>query len=312
MFDESNWDLSGSSVTVIDPNVTIQDNVVVVGAPAPLEIPDLTGQQRFQVGDGFTITLDGSSWVALNNDGIGGEPGTVAGPLLNVRNGGHLGVYFIVNRVHLDLDATSTATFGGPGAPLNASTVDLTSGSVLAFVNETVTDYVTEHLPDTTVDDAPAVVGTNLTVVSDGAVGCVVTVIPTAWESYCISTVNSIGIAATISASGSSSVAANDLVLQVVGLPAQPGIFIAGPSETQVPFFNGFLCVSPQGLQRFSLVNTPSGGALTQAVDLATSAPGGLNVAVGLPYHYQRWNRDPAGGGAGANFSDGLRVTYGP
>ena len=312
VFDEANWDLSGSTVTVIDPSVTIDDNVVVVDAPAPLEIPNLTGQIRFQVGDGFTVTLDNSTWVALVNDGIGGVPGTTNGPIFNVRNGGHLSVYFIVNRLHLDLDETSTATFGGPATPINGATVDLTAGSVLAFTAETPADYINEHLSKTTVDDQPAVVDENILVVSDGGVGSIVTVIPTTWENFCTSTVNSTGLASTISATGSSSISANDLVLSADSLPAQPGIFIAGPDETQVPFFNGFLCVSPQGLQRFIAVSAPSGGVVSQVVDIASSVAGGLNVAAGAPYYFQRWNRDPAAGGGNANFSDGLRVVYAP
>jgi len=131
-------------------------------------------------------------------------------------------------------------------------------------------------------------------------------------SNYCVSTFNSTGSMSTISGNGSSSIAANDLTLLADGLPPQPGIFIAGPAPTQVPFFNGFLCISPQGLQRFTTVTLPSGGITGQQVDLDTSAAGGLNVAVGQPYHFQRWNRDPAGGGGAANFSDALVILYAP
>ena len=111
---------------------------------------------------------------------------------------------------------------------------------------------------------------------------------------------------------GSASIAANNLVLTADNLPSQPGIFIAGPAQAQVPFFNGFLCVDPGGLQRFSVVNTPAGGVITEAVDIATSSPGGLNVVAGSSYNYQRWNRDPLAGGGNANFSDGLEVLHTP
>ena len=129
---------------------------------------------------------------------------------------------------------------------------------------------------------------------------------------YCTSLVNSTGLAATISASGSASIAANDLVLTASSLPAQPGIFIAGPTQAQIPFFNSFLCVDPMGLQRFNAVNVPSGGVVSEAVDLATSAPGGINAVAGSTYNYQRWNRDPAAGGGNATFSDALEVPYQP
>ena len=129
---------------------------------------------------------------------------------------------------------------------------------------------------------------------------------------YCQATTNSTGVAAGLVAGGSSSISANDLVLIASDMPAQPGIFIAGPSQAQIPFFNGFLCVSPTGLQRFSSVAVPTGGAVTEAVDIASSVPGGLNVAAGQPYYYQRWFRDPAAGGGNANFSIGVEVMYVP
>ena len=135
---------------------------------------------------------------------------------------------------------------------------------------------------------------------------------PDVGASYCVATANSTGAPAAIAAGGSASVAANDLVLTATGQPDQPGIFIAAPAPTQAPLFNGFLCVSPQGLQRFSLVATPSQGELSEVVDLATSAPGGLTVTPGQPYYFQRWFRDPAAGGAAANFTDGVEVLYVP
>jgi hypothetical protein len=129
---------------------------------------------------------------------------------------------------------------------------------------------------------------------------------------YCLSTVNSTGAASTISASGSASIAANDLVLSADGLPSQPGIFIAGPGQAQLPFFNGFLCVAQMGLQRFDDTTAPAGGVISEAVDFATSAPGGLNVMAGSNYYFQRWNRDPAAGGGNANFSDGIEILIEP
>jgi hypothetical protein len=129
---------------------------------------------------------------------------------------------------------------------------------------------------------------------------------------YCISTVNSTGAASVISAVGTTSIAANNMLLSADNLPAQPGIFIAGPGQGQVPFYNGFLCIDPVGLQRFADTSAPTGGTITEAVDFATSAPGGLNVAAGSSFYYQRWNRDPAGGGTNANFSDGIEIVHTP
>jgi len=129
---------------------------------------------------------------------------------------------------------------------------------------------------------------------------------------YCTSTINSTGLASVLSATGSASISADDLILSAANLPSQPGIFIAGPTPDQIPFFNGFLCISPSGLQRFAAVNSPTGGTVSEAVVISTSAPGGLNVVAGQHYYFQRWNRDPAGGGGNANFSDGLDILYTP
>ncbi|MCP4950672.1 MAG: hypothetical protein GY922_02345, partial [Proteobacteria bacterium] len=52
VFDEGNWDLSNSSVTVIDPNVSIDADVVILNAT--VDIPQLDAQQSFQVASDFT------------------------------------------------------------------------------------------------------------------------------------------------------------------------------------------------------------------------------------------------------------------
>ncbi len=129
---------------------------------------------------------------------------------------------------------------------------------------------------------------------------------------YCISAVNSTGASSTISALGSGSVSADDLVLTAGSMPDQPGIFIAGPMANQVPFFNGFLCIDPNGLQRFSDTTAASGGVISETVVIATSAQGGLNVMAGSSYFYQRWFRDPVAGGGSANFSNGIEIAYTP
>ncbi len=129
---------------------------------------------------------------------------------------------------------------------------------------------------------------------------------------YCITTANSTGATSEILATGSGSISANDLVLTAGNMPDQPGIFIAGPTTGQIPFFNGFLCIGQVGLQRFADQTAASGGVISESVDLATSAPGGLNVVAGSSYFYQRWYRDPVAGGGNANFTDGIEIAYTP
>ena len=90
VFDEANWDLTGSSVTLIDENVSIDDDVVIGGGPFANNpvIPDLGGQVRLQIGDGFLLTVEGQINYA-GNDGVGGAPGSTNGPTVNVVNGVH-------------------------------------------------------------------------------------------------------------------------------------------------------------------------------------------------------------------------------
>ena len=182
LFDEANWDLTNSSVEIIDPNVSIEDDVYIVDST--VEIPQLPAQQRFQVASGNTITID-NSIVRLtggSNDGIGGPPGSrlpggTEGPTMNIINGSSYESYFIVNGVQMNVDATSTAVFGGPGNPVNISVINLEPGSTLTFLGETIEAFNSEHLNKITIGGVPAEEGVNYTIESDGAEGCVITTI---------------------------------------------------------------------------------------------------------------------------------------
>ena len=141
IFDEDNWDLSNSLVEVIDPNFSIDDDVII--KDATVEIPQVTGQQRFQVGSGYTITVDNSEikLVGGSNDGIGGAVGSrlpqgPEGPVLDIKNGSFVEVFFIVNGVQVNVDGTSELIFGGGGNPVNISLIDLKEGAFLGFKND--------------------------------------------------------------------------------------------------------------------------------------------------------------------------------
>ena len=331
IFDEANWDLSGSTVTVIDPNVTIDDDVVIVNASTPVVIPNVSAQQRFQLGDARTLTVDSSSLIAAGNDGVGGAPGTTNGPTIHLVNGASFNVYFIVHRLTLDVTAGCTANLGGGNAPINGAWVNLTAGAVLTFTNETASDYVNEHLNRTTVDWAPAVVDGNITVVGDGAAGCVVSVISqvtsfcTGDQSTCPcgndndASNGSAGCAnganaggAALSASGSTSIAAGDLALSVQGaIPGQPCLFFQGNNAINggagVQFGDGLRCAGGGVIRLQVRFADGNGGAQT---NLDVPAAGGC--AVGDMKRYQGWYRDPilSPCGAGFNLSDGVELVW--
>ena len=127
---------------------------------------------------------------------------------------------------------------------------------------------------------------------------------------YCTSTPNSGGGVAQISATGSASVAANDLVLHAQPVPGSSnGLFYCGPTTAQVPFGNGIRCVGGSTL-RLGIV-AASGGALTRAVN--NTLPPALGAIVpGSTWNFQAWFRDVAGGGAHFNLSNGLRISFTP
>lgn len=127
---------------------------------------------------------------------------------------------------------------------------------------------------------------------------------------FCIATANSTGQPATISASGSASIAANDLVLHASPVPASSnGLFYFGPNETQVPFGNGWRCVAGTTL-RLGIVPA-SGGALTRVVNNTLPPAAGL-LLPGTTWNFQAWFRDVAAGGSNFNLSNGLRVPFVP
>ena len=94
-FEDANWDFSGSAVAAVDSNVSIADDVTITGGN--LVMPNLAGQVRLQLGNGFTMTLDNSTigLVGGGNDGAGGEPAGT-GVNINLLNGSELNTFFIV------------------------------------------------------------------------------------------------------------------------------------------------------------------------------------------------------------------------
>ena len=313
IFDEANWDLSNSTVTVIDPNVGIDDHVVIANAPAEVWIPDVSGQQRFQIGDGFTVTIDNSHVRGLGNDGLGGQPGASPGPLVTLKNGASFEAFFIVNGTHMVFEPGTHGVFNGGFVPINISTVDLAPSTYLHFTDETPTAYITEHLSKTTVQGVPAVVGGNINVIGDGGAGCFVTVIAPIGTNVCgPATTNSSFQSASISASGSDLVALDNLILKADGCPPNElGYFLCGQASGYLPGVGGSqgaLCILGR-IGRFAaqVQSTGPNGELGLWVD-NTALPVWPRHAVspGETWVFQAWFAD----GASSNFTDALVVQF--
>jgi hypothetical protein len=126
---------------------------------------------------------------------------------------------------------------------------------------------------------------------------------------YCTANSNSTGMSAKILASGSSSSASGNLKLDSLPVPNQFGIFFHGASQSQIPFGNGYLCVTDD-LQRGSVIHA-SGQAASYRYD-NSDAEHSLSAHVGTTRNFQYWFRDPAAGGAFFNTSNAISIAILP
>jgi len=127
--------------------------------------------------------------------------------------------------------------------------------------------------------------------------------------SYCVLSPNSAGPGASMSSSGSTSIFDNDLRLNVSGCPTgQFGIFFYGPGQAQVSVGDGTLCVGGS-LVRLPVVQTDIFGQATFLLD-NNNLPGTNQILAGDTFNFAFWFRDPPGGSAGFNFSNGLEARF--
>ena len=134
-------------------------------------------------------------------------------------------------------------------------------------------------------------------------------------SNYCVSNVNSTGGAALISADGSASIGANNLVLSAEPIPAgQNGIFFYGPDQIQLAFGNGSRCVGggAVGLARLAVSQASAGGVLTHALDYNSPPTLATQITAGSVWNFQAWFRDPLAGGAFFDLSDGIEISFLP
>lgn len=129
-------------------------------------------------------------------------------------------------------------------------------------------------------------------------------------NSYCAGLPNSTGSGASITATGSASIQAADLVLHASSCPpVQPGLFFYGTSQVQLPLGNGLRCVGGN-VFRLAVVTTTPQGVAAHALDYdAPPQPAG-RILPGSTWHFQYWYRDPQGGGARFNLSDARSIHF--
>jgi hypothetical protein len=123
---------------------------------------------------------------------------------------------------------------------------------------------------------------------------------------------NSSGAGATLSGSGSLSIAAGDLVLNATGLPVGPGLYFQGDNKNNLgngTFFGDGLRCTGGHVVRIELQFSVDGASETT---ISIANKGG--VAAGDTKHYQLWYRDPNNSpcGNGFNLTNGYEVTWTP
>jgi hypothetical protein len=132
---------------------------------------------------------------------------------------------------------------------------------------------------------------------------------------YCTATPNSTGTAAAMGAAGSTSFAANDLVLMASSCPSNSvGMFAMARGQALTPLGNGNLCLGSSlgPVVRLGVRSIDALGLALLAYDnLAPPLPAG-QVAPGETWNFQFVFRDLGAGGAGFNLTDGLSLTFCP
>ncbi len=183
LFQEANWDLDGNGAPpagTVDKDVAVVYDMLVQNTNDNVGGTGATG--HLKIGDGFTLTVHAGKVVlksgdSSNNYGIKGISGGEHTYLDLI--GGKVVAQYLSNDIAVSLSGDASLKLKGGGNPINGSTVEFTSGTAqLELPAETVADFTSEHLSKITVNGAAAVIGSNLSVVSDGAAGCIVTAVP--------------------------------------------------------------------------------------------------------------------------------------
>ena len=133
---------------------------------------------------------------------------------------------------------------------------------------------------------------------------------------YCMAAANSSGQTGAMSASGTLSVASNDVTITASNLPpSQFGIFVTSMTQAFVPggngSSNGNICLGGV-IGRYSgpgqILSTGATGTFSLPIDLTSIPQGNGSVAAmaGQSWNFQAWHRDSVG--LGSNFTDGIEL----
>ena len=129
---------------------------------------------------------------------------------------------------------------------------------------------------------------------------------------------NITGSGATLSASGTSQVGLDDLVLHAQGLPLNNfGLMFMGPDQGHFSFGDGLRCVAGNPLRFNPPLSSGANGTITLGPGIVsytcTAAGGSSCISAGSVRNFQTWYRDPQGPcGSGFNTTNAIQVTFLP
>ncbi len=129
---------------------------------------------------------------------------------------------------------------------------------------------------------------------------------------YCQSTLNTAGTAAVIGYTGSLVLGEQSFTLTVTGQPVTAGsfgMFTCGQDQYNVPFGNGYLCISPfgPGIKRMATQHLDS---VVLTHDIFLSPPEAAYFQPGSSWNFQFWYRNAAASPITFNLSDALHVDF--
>lgn len=137
VFDDANYDFSSSGLSAIDPApATVGDDVTYTGVNITTD--DNAAFNLFLLEDGFTLTLDGSSYTTPGSGGLNGiDDGGDVLSNVNIINGSSANLQYVAVGLAVTVDGTSSITIRGGGDGVNsqveATSINLLTGGTITF-----------------------------------------------------------------------------------------------------------------------------------------------------------------------------------